>query len=266
MLLRFGKLHCLGDDLMLVERLSQQVHVDGARIQQWARRTQGVGFKRLVLVDAPSLPEADFDCRSFDRNGGELGSSFADLCAAARWLHDRQLTNQPALTFNTRTALVPLHLRSDGWIAASYAVGRLPAADSLPSELLQFLQQLAARHSLQLHWQLCGRQLQLWADRAPPLRLQRLLQPVARTLRGWQLLWLHVRDEQVRVQGWQVEAEAGSHDPVCLIAGMVRQHLHAPAVRVEWQQDCLLLEHGLQHDSLQLFARATLAFEGQIQL
>ena len=34
MLLRFGKLHCLGDDLMLVERLGQQVHVDGARIQQ----------------------------------------------------------------------------------------------------------------------------------------------------------------------------------------------------------------------------------------
>lgn len=266
MLLRFGKLHCLGDDLMLVERLTQQVHVDGPLIQQWGRRTQGVGFRRLVLVDAPGHPEADFDCRSFDRKGMELDSSFADLCAAVRWLHERQLTNQPSLILQTRTAQVPLHMRSDGWIAASYAADYLPAGDTLPGELQQFLQQLAARHELQLHWQLCGRQLQLWCDRAPPARLHRLMQPVARLLRGWQLLWLHARDEQIRVQGWQVEPEAGAHDPAWLIAGMARRHQPQPAVRVEWQQECLLLESGLPENTFQLFARAAVAFEGQIHL
>ncbi len=266
MLLRFGKLYCLGDDLMLVDNLAQQAQLEPSLIQQWSRRTQGVGFRRLVVVDIPRDPAADFDCRSFDRNGSEVDSCFADLCCAARFLHDKRLTNQPGLRLQTAGGCVDIHMRDDGWVSASYGNIGLLGTDALPEELERYLQQLAQRHALTLDWQAHGRQLLVWADQAPPQRLHRLLQPVARKLRGWQLLWLYAHEEHIRVQGWQADAEPAGHDPVWLIASMVQQNWPQQAVQVEWQQDCLLLEFSPQQDSVQLCARAWPAYEGQIRL
>ena len=266
MLLRFGKLHCLGDDLMLVDTLAQHVQLEPAMIQQWSRRIQGVGFKRLVTVEIPRDPDADFDCRSYDRAGNEVISSFIDLCCTARYLHDKRLTNQPLLQLQTAGGRIAVHVRDDDWVSAGYA-GLPRATTSIPEGVQPHLQQLAERYQLQLDWQVHGRQLLIWADQAPPQRLQRLLQPVLRRLRGWQLLWLHSQGESVRVQGWQADLEqAGSHDPVRLIVQAVQQRMQQPAVRVEWQQDCLLLELSPQQDAVQLFARAWPAYEGQIRI
>lgn len=267
MLLRFGKLHCLGDDLMLVDTLAQHVQLEPAMIQQWSRRIQGVGFRRLVTVGIPRDPDADFDCRSYDRAGNEVTGSFADLCCVARYLHDKRLTNQPLLQLQTAGGRITVHVRDDGWVSAAYASLPARATSALPEGLQPHLQQLTERHGLQLDWQVHDRQLVIWADQAPPQRLQRLLQPVVRRLRGWQLLWLYSQGESVRVQGWQTDHEqAGGHDPVRLIAHGVQQRMQQPAVQVEWQQDCLLLEFLPQQDSVQLFARAWPAYEGQIRI
>lgn len=266
MLLRFGKLHCLGEDLMLVERLTQNVQVEPQAVQQWSRRVQGIGFKRLVQVGVPREPEVDFDCRSFERSGSEIAPCFADLCCVARYLHDRQLTNQPHLRLQTSGGCFTMHVRDDGWISACYPGTCQQGLDIPPLELQQHLQLLAERHALQLVWQAHGRNLQVWSQQAPPQRLHRLLQPVARKLRGWQLLWLHQDEDTVRVQAWQAElAEPSGHDPAWLIASAVQQNLSQAAVRVEWQQESLLLEF-TQPDRVQLFARAQPVYEGQIRL
>lgn len=268
MLLRFAKLHCLGDDLMLVDHLGQQVQIDPTLVQQWSKRTQGVGFKRLVLVGVPRAPDADFSCRSFDRYGQEVDSHFADLCSAARFLHDKRLTNQPKLQIETRSSRIRLHVRGDGWIAADYdSTGHVSGGHPLEPQLLQHLQRVSERHSLQLNWQVCGQQLAVWSDQAPPLRLHRLLQPVVRELRGWQLLWLYSHERRIRVHGWQgADADLAGHDPARLIASQVRRNVQLPVVQVEWQQECLLLEFSPQQDSVQLFARAWPVYEGQIRL
>ena len=267
MLLRFGKLHCLGDDLMLVDHLGQQVQIDPSLVQQWSRRTQGVGFKRLVLIGVPQAPAADFSCRSYDRHGQEVDSNFADLCCLARFLHDKRLTNQPRLQVETRSGNIHIHVRDDGWIEAGYENTGRTEQGLLPQELLGHLQLVSERHGLQLNWQMHGKQLTVWSDQAPPLRLHRLLQPVARELRGWQLLWLYCHEERVRVQGWQgADVDLAGHDPARLIASQVCRNLQLPAVQVEWQQDCLLLEFSAQQGSVQLFARAWPVYEGQIRL
>ncbi len=266
MLLRFGKLHCLGDDLMLVETLGQHVQLEPLLIQQWSRRTQGIGFRRLVLVSIPRDPAADFDCRSFDRAGNEIDCCFADLCCVARFLHDKRLTNQPLLRLHTSRGVMVLNVREDGWVSAAREDIEVAAGLELPAELQQHLRQVAERHQLLLNWQVHDRQLLVWADQAPPQRLHRLLQPVLRKLRGWQLLWLHSHEDCIRVHGWQADVDQDGHDPVWLIARAVRQNTQQPAVRVEWQQDCLLLEFFPQQDRVQLFARAWPVYEGQIRL
>lgn len=266
MLLRFGKLHCLGDDLMVIDQLGQHVQIAPADVQRWASRSRGVGFRRLVVVGIPRDPGADFECRSLDRYGREIPSSFADLCCAVRFIHERRLSNQPELELQTQNGRVRLHVREDGWIAASYASSVRHDEQCLPAEVREYLQQLAARHQLDLSWCSDDRQLRVWSVQPAPQRLPRLLQPVARRLRGWQVLWLSPEQEQVRVQGWQGENEISGVDSAVLIAEMVGRHLQQQAVQVEWQQGCLLLEFFPSQERVQLFARATVVYEGRMRL
>ena len=269
MLLRFGKMHCLGDDLMLVELLGQYAQIDAGLIREWASRVHGVGFRRLVLVGIPQHPDADFDCRSFDRQGHELDSRFTDLCCAARMLHDRRLSNQPELRMQTRNGCLPVHVREDGWVAVRYAQELWPqpqAGVELPAAVQGFLQELMQRHGLALEWMLAGQQLVLWSRQAPPQRLARLLQPVSGRLRGWQVFWLHAEEEAVRVQFWQSDAESAGHDPCLLAVSGLQGRISRPVVQVGWQQEHLLVDFLPGQDAIQLFARAHRVYEGQIRL
>lgn len=120
MLLRFSKMHCLGDDLMLVELLSQHAFVHPHQVQQWSSRARGVGFKRFVLIEVPRQPEVDFSCRVYAQDGTELDCSFVDLCCVTRLLMEKKLTTQPELRFDTRTGQQNTCLSIDGWVSVEY--------------------------------------------------------------------------------------------------------------------------------------------------
>lgn len=263
MLLRFGKLHCLGDDLMLVELLGQHAQLDTALVERWASRLQGVGFRRLVVIEIPRTPEADFNCRVLDRNGRELDARVADLCAALYWIHHQKLSNQPAVLLQCRQGLLRVSHCEAGWIAVEIEQSFTPEADlaPLPEALQQLLHSHAAQHDLSGQ----GQQLLVWSDAPPAQRLPRLLQPLGRRLRGWQLLWAHAREDSVQVQHWQQERSESGVDPVLLVADWLCRTWRRPAVRVEWQQESLLLEFGNDSGMMRLCAAVNLAFEGQIQ-
>ncbi|MCK9236544.1 MAG: hypothetical protein M0Q29_04940 [Thiopseudomonas sp.] len=120
MLLRFSKMHCLGDDLMLVELLSQHAFINPRQVQQWSSRARGVGFKRFVLIEVPRQPEVDFSCRVYAQDGTELDCSFVDLCCVTRLLMEKKLTTQPELRFDTRTGQQNTCLSIDGWVSVEY--------------------------------------------------------------------------------------------------------------------------------------------------
>lgn len=262
MVLRFGKLHCLGDDLMLVELLGQHAHLGPALIERWASRTAGVGFRRLVLVEIPRMPDADFACRVFDRQGRELDAGVADLCAALHWIGAQQLSNQAALVLQCRQGLRQVRLCQGGWMQVScpVALSSRSGVQQLPAPLQLLLQETAPTALLAGS----GQQLLIWSESAPAQRLQRLLQPMARRLRGWQLFWMHAHEDAVRVENWQAGQDQGL-DPVLLVAQWLAGHLQRPAVRVEWQQVNLLLEFDSAAGELLACASVELLFEGQIQ-
>jgi len=113
-------MHCLGDDLMLVELLSQHAFINPRQVQQWSSRARGVGFKRFVLIEVPRQPEVDFSCRVYAQDGTELDCSFVDLCCVTRLLMEKKLTTQPELRFDTRTGQQNTCLSIDGWVSVEY--------------------------------------------------------------------------------------------------------------------------------------------------
>lgn len=50
MLLRFTKMHGLGNDFMVIDLVTQHAQLSAKQIRQWGDRHTGVGFDQLLLV------------------------------------------------------------------------------------------------------------------------------------------------------------------------------------------------------------------------
>ncbi|MDC1509939.1 diaminopimelate epimerase, partial [Oceanospirillaceae bacterium] len=69
MLLRFAKMHGLGNDFMVVDLISQRAHLSTEQISQLSDRNTGVGFDQLLLIETPQSPDVDFRYRIFNADG-----------------------------------------------------------------------------------------------------------------------------------------------------------------------------------------------------
>ena len=58
MLLRFTKMHGLGNDFMVLDLISQQAHIQPRQVRLWSDRHTGVGFDQLLIDGAATLTNA----------------------------------------------------------------------------------------------------------------------------------------------------------------------------------------------------------------
>lgn len=74
MLLRFTKMHGLGNDFMVIDLVSQHAHIQPKHAKQWGDRHTGVGFDQLLIVEPPQNPDVDFRYRIFNSDGSGSGA------------------------------------------------------------------------------------------------------------------------------------------------------------------------------------------------
>ncbi len=87
MRIQFTKMHGLGNDFVVIDAVSQHVNLRASQIQKLANRHTGVGFDQLLLIEPPSRPDADFDYRIFNSDGGEVehcGTLLVQICDRSR--------------------------------------------------------------------------------------------------------------------------------------------------------------------------------------
>ena len=72
MLLRFTKMHGLGNDFMVIDLVTQHAQLLPKQIRQWSDRHTGIGFDQLLVVEPPSCPDADFRYRIYNADGSEV--------------------------------------------------------------------------------------------------------------------------------------------------------------------------------------------------
>ena len=95
-LLKFAKMHGLGNDFMVVDLVSQDVDPEALaeRARAWGDRQRGVGFDQLLLVLPPDDPHADFRCRTFNADGGEAERCGNGARCVARFVVAARLTRK----------------------------------------------------------------------------------------------------------------------------------------------------------------------------
>ena len=113
MRLPFTKMHGLGNDFMVLDLISHPVSLSSEQIRQLADRQFGVGFDQLLLVEAPTQPDVDFNYRIFNCDGGEVEHCGNGARCFARFVLDKGLTARKEIRVRTRRGIIVLHVGED---------------------------------------------------------------------------------------------------------------------------------------------------------
>jgi hypothetical protein len=129
MLLRFTKMHGLGNDFMVLDLVSQHAHILPKHAKLWGDRHTGIGFDQLLIVEAPSNPDVDFRYRIFNSDGSEVEQCGNGARCFARFVLDKRLTAKRQIRVETKSGIIELDVRSDGQIGVNMGAPRLVPAD-----------------------------------------------------------------------------------------------------------------------------------------
>lgn len=127
--LKFTKMHGLGNDFMVIDGISQHFDPAAAPIAEWADRHRGIGFDQLLLVEAPPLPEAEFGYRIFNADGSEVEQCGNGARCFARFVHEKGLGQNRRIKVATAKGLIVLNLQENGLVTVDMGEPRLAAAD-----------------------------------------------------------------------------------------------------------------------------------------
>lgn len=110
-MMRFSKMHGLGNDFMVVDAVTQNVFFTGADSSR--RIGTGVGFDQLLVVEPPYDPELDFHYRIFNADGSEVAQCGNGARCFARFVRLKGLTNKRDIRVSTANGRMVLTVTDD---------------------------------------------------------------------------------------------------------------------------------------------------------
>lgn len=129
MLLKFSKMHGLGNDFMVVDLVSQRARIYPDQVRELADRNFGIGFDQLLIVEPPTDPDMDFRYRIYNADGSEVEQCGNGARCFARFVYDKRLTSKKEIQVETAGGNIELRLTDDGWVTVDMGEPRLVPAD-----------------------------------------------------------------------------------------------------------------------------------------
>jgi diaminopimelate epimerase len=131
MSIRFSKMHGLGNDFMVIDAISQSVHLDAETIRRWSDRHFGIGFDQLLLVETADQDDVDFHYRIYNADGGEVEHCGNGARCFARFVRSHGLTEKTSIPVSTGSGVIVLHVMDDEQVQVNMGEPRFEPA-SLP--------------------------------------------------------------------------------------------------------------------------------------
>lgn len=125
MLLKFTKMHGLGNDFMVVDLVSQRAKIFPDQVRELADRNFGIGFDQLLIVEPPTDPDMDFKYRIFNADGSEVEQCGNGARCFARFVYDKRLTSKKSINVETSGGNIQLNLTDDGGVKVDMGTPRL---------------------------------------------------------------------------------------------------------------------------------------------
>ena len=131
MKLKFTKMQGIGNDFVVIDGITQSVSLKTAQIRHIADRHFGVGCDQLLLVERPTVTDADFRYRIFNADGLEVEQCGNGARCFVRFVHDHGLTHKREIRVQTASGMIAPKLEDNGLITVNMGAPRF-APDAIP--------------------------------------------------------------------------------------------------------------------------------------
>lgn len=276
MLLRFTKMHGLGNDFMVIDLVTQHAQLNPRLIRQWSDRHTGIGFDQLLVVEPPGDPDMDFRYRIYNADGSEVEQCGNGARCFARFVVDKRLTAKSDIQVETAGGPIALSIQTDGQVTVNMGAPRFDPV------VIPFG---ADSEAVTYHLAVGDQTLEVAAvsmgnphcvtlvddlDAYPVERLGPLIERHARFPKGvnagfMQLVDRHHARLRVFERGVGETRACGTGACAAAVAGIRMGHLASP-VRIELPGGNLQIEWAGPGQPVMMTGPATRVFEGQIRL
>lgn len=123
-MLRFSKMHGLGNDFMVVDGISQRFEPTAGELMRLSDRKTGVGFDQLLLVERPTRKDTAFKYRIFNADGSEVSQCGNGARCFAKFVHDHALTDLKSFWVETNAGRIFLSILENGEVRVNMGVPR----------------------------------------------------------------------------------------------------------------------------------------------
>lgn len=124
----FHKMHSLGNDFMVIDAVSQPIDLSDQAVAAWGDRHRGIGFDQLLIIEAPTVPEADFSYRIFNADGSSAQQCGNGTRCVAMLVQQLGLNPKPELVWQSAAGLFETNFSSPAQIETTMTVPVLDQA------------------------------------------------------------------------------------------------------------------------------------------
>lgn len=146
MLVRFTKMHGLGNDFMVIDAISQRIRLNGDQVRKLADRNFGIGFDQLLLVEPPTRPELDFRYRIYNADGSEVEHCGNGARCFARFVRDKRLIMRDRIAVQTARGEAILQIHEDKQVEVD-----MGAPELIPAEIPFEAAEKSATYSVEVN-------------------------------------------------------------------------------------------------------------------
>ncbi|WP_372830704.1 diaminopimelate epimerase [Pontibacterium sp.] len=129
MLVRFTKMHGLGNDFVVLDLVTQRIKLNPSIVRKLGDRNFGVGFDQLLIVEPPTTPDVDFRYRIYNSDGSEVENCGNGARCFAKFVRDKRLTGKDEIAVETANGRAVLKIREDRQVEVDMGAPRLNPAD-----------------------------------------------------------------------------------------------------------------------------------------
>ena len=122
MLIKFTKMHGLGNDFVVIDGVRQHINLTTNAIKKLADRNLGIGCDQVLLIEPPSDKNIDFNYRIFNCDGSEVEQCGNGARCMGRYIADQQLSGKKTVLLQTKNRIMEVTTKPKNLVTANMGI------------------------------------------------------------------------------------------------------------------------------------------------
>jgi diaminopimelate epimerase len=123
-MLRFTKMHGLGNDFVVLDGIRQQVDLAPKQLRLLADRRLGVGCDQILVVEKATRSDADFRYRIYNADGGEVEQCGNGARCFVHFVRDQGYTDARRIRVETAGGIIVPEIVAEGEVTVDMGLPR----------------------------------------------------------------------------------------------------------------------------------------------